>query len=97
MILAILGLNLVLFLSPKTSYKGEIHTTFDNNFVSKSTFVPDVGEKVGVSGIVDGADDAVAAVVAAAVTAAAAGTGRVAVGRRLVSPRRRFAVGIGEA
>ena len=50
-----------------------------------------------MSGIVDGADDAVAAVVAAAVTAAAAGTGRVAVGRRLVSPRRRFAIGIGEA
>ena len=51
--------------------------------VQTNASLPDVGEEISVAGIIDGADDSVAAVVAAAaaVTAAAAGPGRVAVGR----------------
>ena len=58
------------------------------------SFVPDVGQEVRVAGIVDGVDDAVAAVGAVAPRCGCGcGGGRVAVGRR----RRGIAVGVGEA
>ena len=56
--------------------------------------VPDIGEEVGVSGVIDGADDAVAAAAAAAAVVGRRRRG-VAVGRRRL--RLLLAVGVAEA